>query len=125
MCKISNTKECDYINAKHARLTRGAVNVGTGQMNYFDSRDRDLCATHVMASGVLPAAFPAVRIDGEPYWDGGIYSNTPIEVVLDDKPRRDCLIFAGKRATPTPAARSRRHPGSASSTQWTASSFTR
>jgi NTE family protein len=35
-----------------------------------------------------------VRIDGEPYWDGGIYSNTPIEAVLDDRPRRDSLIFA-------------------------------
>ena len=34
-------------------------------------------------SGALPPAFPAVCIDGEPYWDGGIYSNTPIEVVLD------------------------------------------
>jgi len=35
-----------------------------------------------------------VRIDGEPYWDGGIYSNTPIEVVLDDHPRRDSVIFS-------------------------------
>src|SRR5436309_2164242 len=33
-------------------------------------------------------------IDGEPYWDGGIYSNTPIEAVLDDKPRRDSVIFS-------------------------------
>jgi len=48
---------------------------------------------HVMASGALPPAFPAVRVDGEPYWDGGIYSNTPIEAVLDDKPRRDSVIF--------------------------------
>ena len=46
-----------------------------------------------MASGALPPAFPAVRVDGEPYWDGGIYSNTPIEAVLDDKPRQDSLIF--------------------------------
>jgi NTE family protein len=34
-----------------------------------------------------------VRIDGDPYWDGGIYSNTPIEAVLDDKPRHDSVIF--------------------------------
>jgi NTE family protein len=47
-----------------------------------------------MASGALPPAFPAVRIDGEPYWDGGIYSNTPIEAVLDDTPRHDSVIFA-------------------------------
>jgi NTE family protein len=48
----------------------------------------------VLAFGALPPAFGAVRIDGQPYWDGGIYSNTPIEAVLDDKPRRDSLIFA-------------------------------
>jgi NTE family protein len=49
---------------------------------------------HVMASGALPPGFPAVRVDGEPYWDGAIYSNTPVEVVLDDNPRRDSLIFS-------------------------------
>lgn len=76
------------------RLTVGAVNACTGAMRYFDSRTEALCVDHVMASGALPPAFPAVRIAGEPYWDGGIYSNTPIEAVLDDRPRRDALIFA-------------------------------
>jgi NTE family protein len=42
----------------------------------------------------LPPAFPAVRIDGELYWDGGILSNTPTEAVFDDNPRRDSLIFS-------------------------------
>ena len=46
-----------------------------------------------MASGALPPAFPSVRVDGELYWDGGILSNTPTEVVFDDNPRRDALIF--------------------------------
>ena len=76
------------------RLTVGAVNACSGAMRYFDSRNETLCVEHVMASGALPPAFPAVRIDGEPYWDGGIYSNTPIEAVLDDRPRRNALIFA-------------------------------
>jgi predicted acylesterase/phospholipase RssA len=44
----------------------------------------------------LPPAFPAVRIDGELYWDGGILSNTPTEVVFDDAPRRSSLIFAAR-----------------------------
>jgi len=83
--------EC--LNAKSVRLTVGAVNVRSGNMRYFDSRDAALSLDHVMASGALPPAFPAVRIDGEPYWDGGVYSNTPIEAVLDDKPRRDSVIF--------------------------------
>ena len=60
----------------------------------FDSRAMTLDVRHIMASGALPPAFPAVRIDGELYWDGGILSNTPVEVVFDDNPRRDSLLFA-------------------------------
>ncbi|HEY9064948.1 MAG TPA: patatin-like phospholipase family protein [Burkholderiaceae bacterium] len=84
----------DYLCECHTRLTVGAVNACSGHMRYFDNRHEPIAVEHVMASGALPPAFPAIRIDGEPYWDGGIYSNTPIEAVLDDKPRRDSLIFA-------------------------------
>lgn len=84
----------DYLNSGAMRLAVGAVNARTGAMRYFDSRTMPITAEHVMASGALPPAFPAVRIDGEPYWDGGIYSNTPIERVFDENPRRDSLIFA-------------------------------
>jgi NTE family protein len=76
------------------RLTVGAARVRTSEMKYFDSRDMELTVKHVLASGALPPAFPAIRIDGELYWDGGILSNTPSEVVFDDNPRRDSLIFA-------------------------------
>jgi len=70
-------------------------------MNYFDSRQSELCATHIMASGALPPAFPAICIDGEYYWDGGILSNTPTEVIFDDCPRRNSLIFAVHLWNPT------------------------
>ncbi|MDI1286694.1 MAG: patatin-like phospholipase family protein [Reyranella sp.] len=84
----------DYLNQRQVRLSVGAVNVRTSEMRYFDSAAMPLAPPHVMASGALPPAFPAVTIDGESYWDGGIYSNTPIEVVLDDVPRRNSLIFS-------------------------------
>ena len=86
----------DFDSLRHSgtRLTVGAVNASTGAMRYFDSGKEAIAVEHVMASGALPPAFPAIRIDGHPYWDGGIYSNTPIEAVLDDNPRRDSLIFA-------------------------------
>ena len=63
-------------------------------MHYFDSLETEITAKHIMASGALPPAFPAVRIDGELYWDGGILSNTPAEVVVDDRPRKNSLVFA-------------------------------
>ena len=84
----------EHLGRRHVRLSVGAVNVRSGEMRYFDSRAMPLSAAHVMASGALPPAFPAITIDGESYWDGGIYSNTPIEVVLDDVPRRNSLIFS-------------------------------
>ena len=83
----------DLINQGRVRLTVGAARVRTGQMQYFDSRRCRIDLKHIMASGALPPGFPAVRVDGELYWDGGILSNTPTEVVLDDNPRRDSLIF--------------------------------
>jgi len=82
------------INRCKPRLTVGAAHVRSSQMRYFDGRDIEINVKHIMASGALPPAFPAVRIDGELYWDGGILSNTPTEVVFDDTPRRNSLIFA-------------------------------
>ena len=76
------------------RVTVGAVNARSGQMRYFDSRHEPLGLDAIMASGALAPAFPAVRIGGDPYWDGGLYSNSPIEVVMDEIPRRDARIFA-------------------------------
>ncbi|MBR0933849.1 patatin-like phospholipase family protein [Bradyrhizobium jicamae] len=84
----------DLVNQCSPRLTVGAAHLRTSEMRYFDSRDTRLGVKHIMASGALPPAFPAIRIDGELYWDGGILSNTPTEVVFDDIPRRNSLIFA-------------------------------
>jgi NTE family protein len=84
----------EQLNSGDVRLTVGASKVSNSEMVYFDSRNMELDVRHIMASGALPPAFPAVRIDGELYWDGGILSNTPVEVVFDDNPRRSSLVLA-------------------------------
>jgi NTE family protein len=89
------------INKRSPRLTVGAANVCTSMMNYFDSRVTEITTEHIMASGALPPAFPAICIDGEYFWDGGILSNTPTEVIFDDNPRRNSLIFAVHLWNPT------------------------
>jgi NTE family protein len=90
---LSRLVDMDYINARHVRMALGAVKIATGEMHYFDSRKETLTLDAILASGALPPAFPAVRVDNDFYWDGGIYSNTPVEAVLDDHPRRSSLIF--------------------------------
>jgi NTE family protein len=82
----------DYLNAPGGiRLTVGALKVTCGSLVHFDSIKRPIGVEHIMASGALPPGFAPVRIDGDLYWDGGLYSNTPLEIVLDDEPRRDML----------------------------------
>jgi NTE family protein len=98
---LSSLVDLAVLNAAHPRLTVGAVNVKSGELRYFDSRDAALGLDQVMASGALPPGFPAIRVDGEAYWDGGLYSNTPLEAVLDDNPRRDSVIFGVNVWQPT------------------------
>lgn len=94
---LEQVVDFDRINAAETRLSIGAVNVRTSNFEYFDNtaepwRGR-MRAEHVMASGALPPGFPALEIDGEYYWDGGLVSNTPLYRVLVDEPRHDTLAF--------------------------------
>jgi NTE family protein len=88
----------DRINDLKCRLSVGAVGVTSGNFRYFDNvefsrQGKRIGPEHIMASGALPPGFPAILIDGEYYWDGGISSNTPLDYVLDAETDRDLLIF--------------------------------
>lgn len=84
----------DLLNRGPIRLSVGAVNVETGNMTWFDSAEIEIRPEHIMASGALPPGFPAIEIDGVPYWDGGLVSNTPLQYVLDEQmPAEDLCVF--------------------------------
>ena len=90
---LADLIDVERLNSQDMRATVGAVNVGTGEMRYFDNRDMRLDIAHVMASGALPPAFPAIEIEGEQYWDGGLVSNTPLDWVVESQPHFDTLAF--------------------------------
>src|SRR5262249_17318672 len=73
----------------------GAVNVRSGSLVYFDSPSQIIKPEHVMASGALPPGFPAIEIEGEHYWDGGLVSNTPLQwiAMTQQRPAPDSLVF--------------------------------
>jgi NTE family protein len=83
----------DRINSGSVRLSVGAVNVRTGNFEYFDSAKQTIDARHIMASGALPPGFAPIEIDGEHYWDGGLVSNTPLQYVLDQPGKRRRVVF--------------------------------
>jgi NTE family protein len=94
------------LKASPVRLLIGAVNVTSGKMEVFDSYVDDLTPDHVIASGSLPPGFPWTEINGKPYWDGGIVSNSPLEFVVErcgpgGKRVFIADLFAGERPLPT------------------------
>jgi NTE family protein len=85
----------DYLNDRHPRYTACAVDVDSGERADFDTDAIRVDVRHVMASGALPPGFPFVEIDGRRYWDGGMYSNTPIDLALEASRDRDlaCIMI--------------------------------
>jgi NTE family protein len=83
----------ERINSGAMRFSVGAVNVRSGNFVYFDNTTREIRPEHVIASGSLPPGFPAIEIEGEHYWDGGLISNTPLQWVVEHGPRQDTLAF--------------------------------
>jgi predicted acylesterase/phospholipase RssA len=92
---------CDFgkiNNPQHMRFAVTATNLHTGGPTTFCNHhaagahtDADnyssilatLTPDHVLASGSLPPGFPSTKIDERFYWDGGLFSNTPIDALLN------------------------------------------
>src|ERR1700744_5152255 len=94
---LEHLVDFDRINDVKTRLSVGAVGVTTGNFRYFDNIEfrklgKKIGPEHIMASGALPPGFPAIEIEGEHYWDGGIASNTPLDYGVDEEVKKDLLI---------------------------------
>lgn len=83
----------NLLNDKKNRLILGATRVKDAQLVFFDNVNTKITPEHIMASGAMPPGFPAVRVDGDLYWDGGCVSNTPLESMFNLTPRKNTLSF--------------------------------
>ena len=70
----------NYLHATGADAGTDATGQCTEKLNAVKQTIR---AEHIMASGALPPGFPPVMIDDCAYWDGGLFSNTPIDALLN------------------------------------------
>src|SRR5262249_50603514 len=71
------------------RLILTATNLVSGKLDRFDSQEMALTAEDVAASGSLPPSFPMTTAPAPgpggrpmPYWDGGLFDNTPLSKVI-------------------------------------------
>jgi NTE family protein len=72
-------------------LVVSATNVRTGEARMFV--DGEVTLDALAASSCLPQVFPAVRIDGEAYWDGGYASNPPLRPLIEAGAPSDIVII--------------------------------
>jgi NTE family protein len=72
------------------RLFITATNVRTGRGRVF--RNNDVTPDVLLASACLPTMFQAIRIDGEPYWDGGYSGNPTITPLIRECKSRDTIV---------------------------------
>lgn len=92
---LERVTDFTLINTAATRISLGATDVETGDIVYFDNKDRvtEITPDHVMASGSLPPGFPAVKVGDRLYWDGGCVSNTPLNAILQDQPKGHSIVF--------------------------------
>ena len=83
------------------RLILTATNLVSGKLDRFDSQEMALTPEHVAASGSLPPSFPMTSANAPggrqmPYWDGGLFDNTPLSKVigaLQESPDPDKTMY--------------------------------
>lgn len=78
-------KYVDFGELKNSpvRLLVSAVDVETAELITFDSYVDDITPDHIIASGSLPPGLPWTEIGGRYYWDGGIVSNSPLNIYTE------------------------------------------
>ena len=81
------------INRRAVRLSLGATDIATGDLDFFDNYRQTIRPEHVLASCSLPPGFPATLADGKLYWDGGCVSNTPLDAVIDEPGHPHMVAF--------------------------------
>ena len=67
-----------------------ATNVRTGRGRIF--RNAEITADVLLASACLPTMFPAIEIDGEPYWDGGYSGNPTLTPLVRESDAHDTIL---------------------------------
>ncbi|MGM9612073.1 MAG: patatin family protein [Butyricicoccus sp.] len=102
----------DTFNAYSGRVLVGVTNARTGQAEYLDGKQLDLPCTMLRATCAIPFCFPAIEINGVPYYDGGLADPIPIVKSLHDGNSKNLIVLtqpAGYHKTTSTSTRMAAH----------------
>lgn len=71
----------------------GVTNANTGHIEYMNGKDLDEKCTMLRATCALPMLFPAIKINGVPYYDGGLADSIPIKKAIMDGNKKHLIVL--------------------------------
>lgn len=71
----------------------GVTNAITGRPEYKDGKEMDEAFTMLRATCALPVFFPAIELDGQPYFDGGISDPIPVKKAIADGNEKHLIVL--------------------------------
>lgn len=71
----------------------GVTNANTGKAEYLDGKQLDKKCTMLKATCAIPLIFPAIKLNGNEYFDGGICDPIPIKKAIEDGNEKHIIIL--------------------------------
>lgn len=69
----------DAYLANPTEVKVGVTNANTGKPEYLDGKKMDKKCNMLKATCAMPVIFPAIEVDGEKYYDGGVCDPIPVK----------------------------------------------
>nr|WP_245214985.1 patatin-like phospholipase family protein [Pararoseomonas indoligenes] len=93
--RLEKLVDFDLLNSARApRLSTVATDLSSGERVICDTRHGTrIGQEHILASCALPPDFAPIEIDGRLLGDGGLSTNAPVDLVLDDPGRGERVCF--------------------------------
>lgn len=74
----------DTFLSNPAQIKVGVTNAKTGHIEYLDGKQLDQQCTMLKATCAIPFVFPAISLNGQEYYDGGICDPIPVKKAISD-----------------------------------------
>ena len=85
--------DMDTYKKYNGKVLISVTNAKTGKTEYFDGKDLDDKATYLRATCALPVFFPAIKINNNEYYDGGLSDPIPIKKAITDGNKKHLIIL--------------------------------
>lgn len=76
-----------------AEVRVGVTNAATGKAEYLDGKKMDRQCTMLKATCALPLLFPAIEIEGQKYYDGGVCDPIPVRKAQADGHEKMLIVL--------------------------------